>query len=248
MQEYFGFVERGFIMKKFKKILAAALCAVMTFTLGSVSVMADMTRSHDDDMTLVSEWTTYDGNGLYSVNKTWVSDIKPCVLEEIKPSEASKIKKICDDEMILISEERIDDGEFYYIDRVWVSDIEAVSRTNYEARSVEHKREIYLNDNSDSIKLAEIYSFGRFCWNTKENDVVVAEHQCLAYSCISQEYPKVHNKRERVEDNCGGWPGKKYAVVDYAIELEVEKGIRQIYGVWIDVNVDGEATVNEINK
>lgn len=244
----FLYLRKGFFMKKFKKITATILCAAMTLTLGSVPVMADKTQSPDDDMTLVFEWTTYDGNGLYSINKTWVSDVKECVLEEIKPSEALKVKEFSDDEMTLISEERIDDGEFYYIDKTWVSDITAVSRTNYNSRSVQRTREIHYNDNPDSVKLAEIYSYGRFCWNKDENDVVVVEHQCLAYSCISQEYPKVHNKRERVEDNCGGWPGKKYAVVDYAIELEVEKGIRQIYGIWIDVNVEGEPTIKNLNK
>lgn len=240
-------------MKKNKKFIAAALCVAMVTTLGTMSASADKTLFSDDDMALTSEWTTNDG-GLYSVHKVSISDITPYVVEEKKSCGYSG-KNACmqgcelvsEDDMTLVSEERIDDGEFYYIDRVWETDgSSSVSRIIYDSKHIKYKREIFLNNNPDGIKLAEIAAYGIFGWNEDENDVIVAEHQCFAYSCINQEYPKVHEKKYCVENNCGGaWFGNKYAYVDYVIELEIEKGKRLTYGVYLEVNVKGEPQVKK---
>jgi len=238
-----------------KKIIAAALSAIMVLTLGTVSASADKTLFSVDDMTLVSEWTTNDGDGLFSVNKVWISETEPFTPNMYATPGA--IEKFAEDPdfeakigegMTLVEEERIDDGDLYYIDRTWISDEEpSSSYIDYESRRLSRTREIFLNDNPEGIMLACIFGTAVFCRNKEKNDVKVAEHDCFAYSCIEQEYPKVHEKKYRVENNCSGaWGGKKYAVVEYVIGLETEKDVKKPYGLWLEMNVKGKSDIKLI--
>ncbi len=225
---------------RIKKFLAAALGTVMALTTGAISVSADNAFFPDDNMTLVSR-ERIDNGGLYSIDSFWVSyDGEPFTIDE-KGAPTESEQSLYDNDMTLVSCERIDDGELYYIDSFWVSDTQNKSRIYYEPCRVQYRREIYVNDNPEGIKIAEIFAYAVFGYNTEENDVVVAEHDCRAYSVISQEYPKVHEKSYKVENNLGGlFFGKKYAQVEYSIELEIAKGERLLYGVVLQANVEGE--------
>ena len=249
---------KGYFMRKIKKVTALVLSVVTALTVGSATAFAE--EKSKEGMKLVQDEITYDGKFCY-VDETWISDPIPCDdpdslslgLDEV-PGTGNGFGITLDDvkdcEMTLAQSERTDDGDYYYVDETWISESVPLARASgYKSIKMDKTRTIYLNDNSDIIKLAVMNVIVLFIYSKEENYARIADSYYLSYSCIeNQTYPKVTVATKSERSDVDTLFAARYAVVEYEIDLEIAKGEKTRYGMWLEVNVNGKEKYNESKK
>lgn len=147
-----------------------------------------------------------------------------------------------DGEYTLVSTNEYVDGDYRYIDKLYVANTTArMSDTWWEGT-----HEVVYEPGVESIHLAKMRVKGHFYWSESQNFIIVDE-DTIEYDTtkyIDQTYPIVTEYTPTCDSNKGGnFGGDKYAYIEYKVCFEKSKGIRDTHTMRLIVNVKGKAHV-----